>query len=115
MRFLIVIILLATIGANAQNKIREQLDQERNSVGSFLDPKMYEKARSFIRRDSTYYLGYLLEGGYLFFRANDELGFNKAIGPLKKALDKIEHDYDPLLKIRTNNYPVYASNYKYHS
>jgi hypothetical protein len=76
---------------------------------------MYEKARSFIRRDSTYYLGYLLEGGYLFFRANDELGFTKAIAPLKKALDKIEGDYDPILKIRTNNYATYAANYRYQS
>lgn len=98
---------------NAQNKIREQLDQERATVGSFLDIKMYEKARSFIRRDSTYYVGYLLEGGYLFFRANDELGFTKAIGPLKKALDKIENDFDPILKIRTNDYATYSADYKY--
>src|ERR1051325_1183157 len=82
---------------SAQNKIREQIDQERaTDAGSFLDSKMYEKARSFIRKDSTYYVGYLLEGGFLFFRANDELGFTKAIGPLKKALDKIEHDFDPV-------------------
>lgn len=115
MRFLIVTSLLCICAefASGQNKIREQLDQERATAGSFLDPKMYEKARSFIRRDSTYYVGYLLEGGYLFFRANDELGFNKAIGPLKKALDKIENDYDPLLKIRTNNYATYSANYKY--
>ncbi len=54
---------------------------------------MYDKARSLIRKDSTYYVGYLLEGGYLFFRANDELGFNKAIRPLKKALSKIEGEF----------------------
>jgi tetratricopeptide (TPR) repeat protein len=98
----------------AQNKIREQIDQERNSVGSFLDSKMYEKARNFIRRDSNYYVGYLLEGGYLFFRANDELGFTKAIAPLKKALEKIEYDYDALLKVRSNNYAIYGASYKYH-
>ncbi len=111
------LIALLLIGAfsqgTAQNKIREQLDQERSAGGSFLDIKMYEKARSFIRRDSTYYVGYLLEGGYLFYRANDELGFTKAIGPLKKALEKIESDFDPLLKIRTSNYATYSANYKY--
>jgi hypothetical protein len=62
LRLIVFIIAGATI-CKAQNKIREQLDQERATVGSFLDSKMYEKARSFIRRDSTYYVGYLLEGG----------------------------------------------------
>ncbi|GHN01613.1 hypothetical protein WSM22_31020 [Cytophagales bacterium WSM2-2] len=97
----------------SQNTVRQQLDREREGT-SFLDPKTYEKARSFIRRDSTYYLGYMLEGAYLFFRANDELGFTKAIGPLKKAMNKIESDYDPLLRIRTSNFNTYNANYKYH-
>jgi len=100
---------------NAQNRIRQQLDQERSEIRSYTDEKTYEKAKSFIRRDSTYYMGYMLEGAFLFFRANDELGFAKAAVPLKKALDKIEYDYDPLLRIRSNNYNAYAANYKYHS
>jgi Tfp pilus assembly protein PilF len=104
--------LIVTSYAVSQNSKRQQMDSERD--GSFTDEKTYEKARGFIRRDSTYYLGYLLEGAYLFFRANDELGFNKAIVPLAKALDKIEFDYDPILKIRSNNYSVYSANYRYH-
>jgi len=104
-----------TLGAPAQNSVREQIDRERSEVKSFLDSKMYDKARSFIRKDSTYYLGYLLEGGYLFFRANDELGFSKAIVPLRKALEKIETDYDPLLRMRTNSYALYSANYRYQS
>ncbi len=108
---LFVFTLLA-IESFSQNAIRAQIDKERD--GSFMDEKTYEKARGFIRRDSTYYLGYMLEGAYLFFRANDELGFTKAIAPLKKALDKIEYDYDPLLRLRSNNYAVYSANYRYH-
>lgn len=115
MRLPILVCLLITLGASAQNTVREQIDRERSEVRSFLDAKMYDKARSFIRRDSTYYLGYLLEGGFLFFRANDELGFSKAIVPLRKALDKIETDYDPLLRMRTNNYALYSANYRYQS
>ncbi len=99
------------IQVNAQNSIRQQIDKDRD--GSFLEDKTYEKARGFIRKDSTYYVGHLLEGAYLFFRANDELGFRKAIGPLRKALAKIEYDFDPLLRIRTNNYQVYSANYRY--
>jgi tetratricopeptide (TPR) repeat protein len=109
--FLFILIFLLNNFAIAQNSARQQMDSERE--GSFMDEKTYQKGRNFIRRDSTYYLGHLLEGAYLFFRANDELGFNKAIAPLKKALDKIEFDYDPILKIRTNNYNTYSANYRY--
>jgi hypothetical protein len=115
MRLQLLFCLLITLSASAQKNVREQIDRERTEVGSFLDSKMYDKARSFIHRDSTYYLGYLLEGGYLFFRANDELGFNKAIVPLQKALVKIETDYDALLRMRTNNYSLYSANYRYQS
>ena len=75
-----------------QNSIRDQIDRERE--GNFDDVKTHEKARKFIRMDSNYYLGHMLEGAYLFYRANDELGFNKASVPLQKALAKIEHVYD---------------------
>jgi len=110
-----LLLITVVFEVSAQNPAREKMDQERReSNSSFLDIKTYERGRAFIRRDSTYYLGYLLEGAYLFFRANDELGFTKAIGPLKKALDKIEFDYDPLLRIRTSNFNTYNANYKYH-
>jgi len=109
---LFLLLFLCVLRASAQNTVREQIDSESN--GSFLDVKTYEKARSFIRRDSTYYVGHMLEGAYLFFRANDELGFRKAIRPLQKALDKIEHDYDRRLRTRTNNFNVFNENYRYH-
>jgi tetratricopeptide (TPR) repeat protein len=113
LRLFLIFVFGSSLQVMAQQKTeRQQMDSERN--GSFTDPKTYEKARSFIRRDSTYYLGYMLEGAYLFFRANDELGFNKAITPLQKALDKIEHDFDPLLRTRSNNFGVYSANYRYH-
>jgi tetratricopeptide (TPR) repeat protein len=115
--FFLVILLLAANVIRAQNQggVRAQIDQERAQLRlSYTDPKIYETARNFIRRDSTYYMGYMFEGAYLFFRANDELGFTLAIPSLKKALDKIEHDFDPLLKLRTNNYNDYAANYRYH-
>lgn len=105
------ILIVVSIPGLAQNTVRQQIDKARD--GSFLDVKTYEKARGFIRKDSTYYVGYMLEGAYLFFRANDELGFRIAIAPLQKALDKIENDFDPLLKIRTNNYALYSENYRY--
>lgn len=113
MRWVCLFVLLSSAAALAQQpSVRQQMDSDRN--GSFLDPKTLEKARKFIRLDSTYYLGYMLEGAFLFFRANDELGFTKAVAPLQKALDKIEHDFDPLLRTRSNNFGVYSANYRYH-
>src|SRR6478609_2135250 len=114
MRLLLFICILSLVSCAvaAQNSVREKLDSERK--GEFTDDKTYEKAKRFIRADSTYYLGYLLEGAYLFFRANDRLGFKIASEPLKKALDKMEHDYDALLRTRTNNYGVYSANYRFH-
>lgn len=112
-----MIIILLPFNSLSQNQsgVRGQIDQERAQVRmSYTDPKIYEIARGFIRKDSTYYVGYMFEGAYLFFRANDELGFTLAIPSLKKALDKIEHDYDPLLKLRTNNYNDYVGIYRYH-
>lgn len=108
----IALLMISVCIAWGQPSVRKKIDSERE--GSFLDDKTLQKARSFIRRDSTYYVGYLLEGAYLFYRANDELGFTKAAAPLAKALKKIEHDYDPLLRTRTNNYATYNSNYRFH-
>lgn len=108
----LIFLFTLTAGLTAAQTVREQIDSERS--GSFLDPKTYEKAKSFIRRDSTYYLGHMFEGGYLFFRANDELGFRIAMRPLQKALEKIEKDYDYRLRKRTNNFNIYNENYRYH-
>lgn len=112
---LTIILFCAFAAAFGQSRVRDQIDRERNEgATSFFDQKMLQKARGFIRRDSTYHVGYMLEGGFLFFRANDELGFRKAIAPLEKALKRIEQDYDRQLRTRTNNYAVYSANYRIH-
>lgn len=111
----IFLLFFGCASALGQSRVRDQIDRERNEgTTSFFDEKMLQKARGFIRRDSTYHVGYMLEGGFLFFRANDELGFRKAIEPLAKALRFIEHDYDRQLRTRSNNYAVYSANYRYH-
>ena len=109
---LVTLILLVTLLTQAQT-VRERIDSER--PGSFVDPKTLELARGFIRRDSNYYVGHMFEGAYLFFRANDELGFRKAIRPLRKALQKIEKDYDRQLRTRTNNFNLISEVFKYQS
>src|SRR5262245_9110469 len=110
----IAILLLCAQMVWAQRTVRDQIDRERAEVGSFLNDKALQKSRSFIRRDSTYYVGYLMQGAFLFFRANDELGFRRAIEPLEKSMAYMEKDYDKQLRTRTNNYAIYSANYRYH-
>ncbi|CAN5472906.1 hypothetical protein BH09BAC3_BH09BAC3_34270 [soil metagenome] len=98
-----------------KSSVREIIDIERNEKMSFYEEKTFEKARGFIRRDSTYYVGHLFQGAYLFFRANDELGFTQAIAPLKKAFRLMEKDFDKQLRTRSNNYYDYSAVYRYHN
>jgi hypothetical protein len=108
----VALLLLASLAAEGQRTARAAIDSEREGL-SYFDVKTLEKSRSFIRRDSTYYVGWLYNGAYLFFRANDKLGFTKAIVPLKKSLDLIEHDFDKQLRTRSNNYGVYSAVFNY--
>lgn len=104
-----------SVAGFAQTAIRDQINRERQeSVGSFFEEKTLEKARKFIRQDSTYYVGHMLEGAFLFFRANDELGFNRAIAPLQKAMDLIEKDFNRDLRTRSSNFNTYARVYPLH-
>ena len=118
--YLIIVILIVSglpgiSFGQSKSSIREAIDIERNEKMSFYDEKTFEKARGFIRRDSTYYVGHLFQGAYLFFRANDELGFTQAIAPLQKAFRLMEKDFDKQLRTRSNNYYDYSAVYRYHN
>ncbi len=100
--------------SSAQSSARMTIDQERPEV-SFLEDKALEKSRSWIRLDSTYYVGHLYYGAYLFFRANDKLGFTKAITPLKKAMDLMEDEFGKQLRVRSNSYATYSAVFRFQS
>lgn len=85
---------------------RRLIDLDRRSI-AFSSQEAMEKSREYIRKDSTYYIGYMYMGGYLFNRANDEKGFRQAITWLQKAFDLIERDYDKELRTRTNDLVTY--------
>ncbi len=104
--FLLVLICIAVVQLTAQTTVRDQISEERRYL-SFQDDQAYDKARDFIRRDSTFYIGYLYEGGFRYNRATDVNGFKLAAEPLKKALDLIERDYDEELRTRTNDIYTY--------
>lgn len=81
----------------------------KRSVG--ISPEdMLPRSREFKRIDSTYYVGWMLEGQYKMDHAADFLGYKHAAIPLERALDLIEHDYAKALATRTSDpmayYPI---------
>lgn len=90
----------------AQNSARQQIDEDRRYL-SYEDEKTLEKARGFQRSDRTYYVGYMFEGAFHFYRANDEHGFRQTIVPLEKAMELIEKDFDAQLRTRSNDIFTY--------
>ncbi len=110
--FLLLGLLRFPVAAQ-QSDVREKIDIDRRSL-SFIDEHTLEKTREFIRMDSTYYIGYMYEGAFKFYRAADELGFRQVIVPLEKAMRLIEKDYDKELRTRTSDFFSYyrVSNYQ---
>lgn len=109
MKKLISILALMILSGNlfAYDKdVRAEIDIDRRSL-LYNSQEAFEKSREYIRKDSTYYIGWMLQGAFLFNRANDEKGFLQAIAPLQKAFDLIERDYDAELRTRTNDYLEY--------
>lgn len=103
---LLPVLLLLSLQATAQSSVRAEIDSDRRYL-NFDDEKALEKSREYIRKDSTYYIGYMYQGGFMFSRANDELGFSQAIVPLQKAMDLLEKDYDQQLRTRTSDLYTY--------
>jgi len=71
---------------------------------------MLPRSREFKRIDSTYYVGWMIEGEYKYEHAEDYLGFKNAIVPLERAMNLLEHDYSKALSTRTDQiltlYPI---------
>lgn len=63
---------------------------------------MLPRSREFKRIDSTYYVGWMIEGEYKFDHAADYLGYKNAAIPLERAMKLLEHDYAKALATRTS-------------
>lgn len=105
----VLIFLFCSGVLNARDDEKRRLmDLDRGSI-ALNSQEAFEKSREYIRKDSTYYLGWMYMGAYLFNRANDVKGFTQAIEPLRKAFALIEKDYDKELRTRTNDYMDYMA------
>ncbi|MDQ3111000.1 MAG: hypothetical protein M3R17_13990 [Bacteroidota bacterium] len=105
-QFLLGMLLLMPAFLFSQTSARELINAERR-YQSYEDEKTFQKAKGWIRADTTYYVGYMYQGAFSFYRANDEHGFSQTIVPLEKAMQLIESEFDKELRTRTNDIFTY--------
>src|SRR5919205_2879657 len=86
---------------------RYEIDAKRIGV-DFSDKDALPRSREFLRIDSTYYVGWMYEGMYKYNRSADYLGYKNAIAPLRKALNLLEKDYDPVLRNIYSSIPYFS-------
>lgn len=72
------------------------------------------RSREFKRIDSTYYVGWMYEGVYLYEHAADYRGYLRAVEPLRRALELMEKDFSRELATRTRDLLTYFGVYRYH-
>jgi hypothetical protein len=68
------------------------------SMSRVLSNDVMLRAREFIRKDPTYYVGYMFEGFYRYDRSGDIDGYVQASRPLRQAFELFEKDYAVALR-----------------
>lgn len=91
---------------------RMNIDNDRGNLHYF-DKEALVKAKEYIRKDSTYYVGHMFEGAYKYNRAADMMGFKNAIKPLEKARELLVKDYKRKLKVRSGDIMAFIDAYKF--
>jgi hypothetical protein len=92
---------------------RYEIDAKRVDVG-YTSKDALPRGREFKRLDSTYYVGWMYEGGYKFEHAADYLGYKYAANELERALILLEKDYKKQVSTRTTDVMEYLQIMKYH-
>jgi hypothetical protein len=92
----------ATADAQVNSVKRYEIDlrrEEMNIAGAGILPnEVMLRAREFIRKDPSYYVGHMFEGFYRYDRSGDVAGYVQAAKPLKQALELFEKDYAVALR-----------------
>jgi hypothetical protein len=99
---LLFLFAAAETSAQVNSVKRYEIDIRREemsmSVAGSLQNEIMLRAREFIRKDPTYYVGYMFEGFYRYDRSGDVAGYMQASKPLKYALELFEKDYAVALR-----------------
>ncbi len=89
---LILMISLIDYSIAQNSAARYEIDAKRAGL-DVTGKEALPRSKEFIRLDSTYYVGYLVEGLYKYERSSDYLGYQLAVKPLAKALNLFEKDF----------------------
>ncbi|MBK7763929.1 MAG: hypothetical protein IPI46_11290 [Bacteroidetes bacterium] len=92
---------------------RYEIDAKRIGI-TYTSKDALPRGREFKRIDSTYYVGWMLEGTYKYQHAADYLGYKSAATQLEKALALLQKDFAKELKTRTNDVFTYLKVINYH-
>lgn len=105
----VCLLSLTEIAAQLNSIKRYEIDLRRAEMSSadFNSNEIMLRAREFIRKDPSYYVGYMFEGLYRYDRSGDLAGYVQAAKPLKKAMELLENDY------KTALHEVYSSEEAY--
>ncbi len=107
----VVFLLLANTAfsqESAKQAARYEIDAKRTGINP-VDKDALPRSREFIRLDSTYYVGYMLEGTYKLEKSSDYFGFKNSIPPLRKAFILFEKDYGINLRTVFNSPQAYMA------
>ena len=104
-------VMLFSLLAVAQTLTRQKIDSLRWGF-DYGSAEAYKRANQAKHLDSTYYVGYLIEGYHFAERAEDLSGLAKAIPPLEKALALFEKDYGDLLNKRIDGYAIITGSWR---
>ncbi|MEN9339955.1 MAG: hypothetical protein RIQ62_1267 [Bacteroidota bacterium] len=116
-RYIIVCYLIfnATSILQAQSVAARRYEIDAKRVGiTFNSKDALPRGREFKRIDSTYYVGWMLEGAYKFNHAADYLGYQYAATQLEKALQLMQHDFSKELNTHTSDIVTYLQVLPYH-
>ncbi|NIS38115.1 hypothetical protein GWN91_02845, partial [Candidatus Saccharibacteria bacterium] len=108
---LLGIIVLANNVRGDQKSRRATIDSLRWGF-DYKSAEAYRNANRAQYLDSTYYVGYLIEGYHFFEKAEDQRGIAKAVPPLNKALDLFENDFGYCLNKRYSKGDIYTGAYR---
>ena len=96
---LTLLLLIAGADLLAQDDPRSVIDTLRYGV-EYRSAEAFRRAKRAQQLDSTYYVGYQLEGFHYFARAEEQSGLARATVPMEKAADLFEREFGALLRQR---------------
>lgn len=104
--------MAANAQSSAKTKARYEIDAKR-TVLNINSEEAGPRSREFLRIDSTYYVGWLVEGAFKFNRAADAIGYSAAARSLETCLRHLERDYAKQLRSRSTDLFTYLNSYPF--